>query len=530
MEFAAAVGHHPAFQVSSQAKIPRTVDSLEIAGAMLQEPLDVVGGETVDMPVPAAAEIVLEGRFQPHVTNPDGPFGESPRYYESGWGYVLNVTAITHRRDAIYLDINNVHGEHTCLSCFPAREAQLLGLLRSAYPYVRAVRIPTRTAGMHAHISVDPRRDGEAKQILMMALGAIPRLKHAVAVNTDVDISDDEGVLWALATGSGRSRPVRHAQRERDRDGPELDTPARSMDTGRAPDPGGIRCHPSGWRAVPGACRPSQSAICRVGRRGVAGADRGGAADPLAGVRYARSTDCMQQVVIITGGGTGIGRAAARRLAAAGWQVVLTGRRSEPIDAVASEVNGRALAADMSDEQEIEQVVSRVVDEYGRLDGLVLNAGVMLPGRVGELSVEDWRRTLAIDVDRPVHPRARNVAAPFGPRGVVVAVGSIGGVVTGPASAAYGASKAALIRLVRSIAVDYGPEGVRANAVNPGWVRSEMADAEMDALGRARGVNRETAYSLITEHVPARRPAGADEAAAAIAWLMSRRPATSMVL
>lgn len=200
MEFAAAVGHHPAFQVSSQAKIPRTVDSLEIAGAMLQEPLDVVGGETVDMPVPAAAEIVLEGRFQPHVTNPDGPFGESPRYYESGWGYVLNVTAITHRRDAIYLDINNVHGEHTCLSCFPAREAQLLGLLRSAYPYVRAVRIPTRTAGMHAHISVDPRRDGEAKQILMMALGAIPRLKHAVAVNTDVDISDDEGVLWALAT------------------------------------------------------------------------------------------------------------------------------------------------------------------------------------------------------------------------------------------------------------------------------------------------------------------------------------------
>lgn len=229
----------------------------------------------------------------------------------------------------------------------------------------------------------------------------------------------------------------------------------------------------------------------------------------------------MQQVVIITGGGTGIGRAAARRLAAAGWQVVLTGRRSEPIDAVASEVNGRALAADMSDEQEIEQVVSRVVDEYGRLDGLVLNAGVMLPGRVGELSVEDWRRTLSINVTGPFILVHATLPLLLAHAGVVVAVGSIGGVVTGPASAAYGASKAALIRLVRSIAVDYGPEGVRANAVNPGWVRSEMADAEMDALGRARGVNRETAYSLITEHVPARRPAGADEAAAAIAWLMS---------
>jgi NAD(P)-dependent dehydrogenase (short-subunit alcohol dehydrogenase family) len=103
----------------------------------------------------------------------------------------------------------------------------------------------------------------------------------------------------------------------------------------------------------------------------------------------------------------------------------------------------------------------------------------------------------------------------------VVAVGSIGAVVTGPASAAYGASKAALVRLVISIALDYGPDGIRANAVNPGWIRSEMADSEMDALGRAHGIDREAAYDLVTQHVPARRPAGPDEAAAAIAWLMS---------
>ena len=200
VELGVAVGHHPAFQVSSQAKIPRTVDSLEIAGAMLGEPLAVVSGETVDVPIPAFAEIAIEGRIVPGETRPDGPFGESPRYYESGWGYLLEVTAITHRSDAIYLDINNVHGEHPCLSCFPAREAQLLAQLRTAHPHVREVRIPTRTAGMHAHISVDPKRDGEGKQIAMVALGAIPRLKHVVVVNTDVDIYDDESVLWALAT------------------------------------------------------------------------------------------------------------------------------------------------------------------------------------------------------------------------------------------------------------------------------------------------------------------------------------------
>lgn len=229
----------------------------------------------------------------------------------------------------------------------------------------------------------------------------------------------------------------------------------------------------------------------------------------------------MPRVVLITGGGTGIGRATAQRLAASGWKVVVAGRRSEPIEAVASEVRGHALAADMSDEQEIERVVRRVRDDYGRLDGLVLNAGVVLPGRIGDLSVEDWQTTLAINVTGPFILVRAALPLLLDHHGVVVAVGSIGGVVTGPASAAYGASKAALIRLVRSIAVDYGPEGVRANAVNPGWIRSEMADSEMDALGRVHGIDREAAYRLVTEHVPARRPAATDEAAAAIAWLMS---------
>lgn len=200
IELGIVVGHHPAFQISSQAKIPRSVDSLEIAGAMLQEPLAVTPGATVDVPIPAGAEIVIEGRIIPGETRPDGPFGESPRYYESGSGYLLEVTAITRRPDAIYVDINNVHGEHTCLSCFPAREAQLLMQLQSAYPHVQGVRIPTRTAGMHAHVSVDPHRDGEGKQIAMLGLGAIPRLKHIVVVNTDVDIFDDESILWALST------------------------------------------------------------------------------------------------------------------------------------------------------------------------------------------------------------------------------------------------------------------------------------------------------------------------------------------
>ena len=229
----------------------------------------------------------------------------------------------------------------------------------------------------------------------------------------------------------------------------------------------------------------------------------------------------MSRIALITGGGSGIGAAAAHRLAQDGWQLVLTGRRPEPLEAIARRVGALALAADMSEPGQIDEVLGRVVAKYGRLDGLVLNAGVMRPGRVTDLSVEDWHTTLAINVTGPFLLARAALPHLLDSHGAIVAVGSIGAVVAGPASTAYGASKAALVRLIRSIAVDYAPHGVRANAVNPGWVRSEMADAEMDELGLAYGVDREAAYGLVTEHVPARRAARSDEAAAAIAWLLS---------
>ena len=229
----------------------------------------------------------------------------------------------------------------------------------------------------------------------------------------------------------------------------------------------------------------------------------------------------MPRVALITGGGSGIGAATAHRLAQSGWQLVLTGRRPEPLGVIANSVGALALAADMSEPGQIEEVFGHVVAEYGRLDGLVLNAGVMRPGRVTDLSVEDWHTTLAINVTGPFLVARAALPHLLENRGAIVAVGSIGAFVAGPASTAYGASKAALVRLIRSIALDYAPQGVRANAVNPGWIRSEMADAEMDELGLAYGVDRETAYALITDHVPARRAAGSDEVAAAIAWLLS---------
>jgi NAD(P)-dependent dehydrogenase (short-subunit alcohol dehydrogenase family) len=106
-------------------------------------------------------------------------------------------------------------------------------------------------------------------------------------------------------------------------------------------------------------------------------------------------------------------------------------------------------------------------------------------------------------------------------KGSIVTISSDGGLRAGPRSAAYCTAKAGLIMLTRCIALDYGPVGVRANCICPGWIRTPMADAEMDELGGLKGTDREGAYELVSSHVPLRRPGGPEEIAAAVAWLAS---------
>jgi meso-butanediol dehydrogenase/(S,S)-butanediol dehydrogenase/diacetyl reductase len=108
-----------------------------------------------------------------------------------------------------------------------------------------------------------------------------------------------------------------------------------------------------------------------------------------------------------------------------------------------------------------------------------------------------------------------------------VSVASVAGLRAAPASLAYCSSKAALVMLTQCLALDYGPAGLRANCVCPGWTRTPMADGEMDELGALLGVDREAAYVAATRHVPLGRPCTADEVAATVAWLLS--PAASYV-
>ena len=228
------------------------------------------------------------------------------------------------------------------------------------------------------------------------------------------------------------------------------------------------------------------------------------------------------KVAVISGGGSGIGAATARLFAREGAKVVVTGRRPAPIEAVAAEVDGVAVAGDTTDPAHAAEAVAAAVSTFGGLDLIVANAGIGFGGSAGDVDDEHWQRTLDVNLTGPlVLTRAALPALLERGGGSIVMVSSVNGLVATTDSAAYGASKAGLIGLARSIAVDYGPRGIRANALCPGWVVTPMADEEMDALGAARGLDRQAAYDLATTDVPLRRAATAEEMASCCLFLAS---------
>ena len=227
---------------------------------------------------------------------------------------------------------------------------------------------------------------------------------------------------------------------------------------------------------------------------------------------------------IVTGSGTGIGAACARRLAADGFGVVLSGRRAEPLEEIASELGGAAVVVpgDVGAPGHGEALVSAARKAWGGVDAVVLNAGIGGDSRpVGEETLEGWERVLRTNLTGAFLVARATLPALVERRGALVAVASNSGWRVGPAMAAYCTSKAALVMLMQTIAYDYGPQGVRANAVLPGWVRTPMGDDDMDALAAARGTDRDGAYALTHAHVPLRRPAEPEEIADVAAFLLS---------
>ena len=201
LPIAIVIGVDPATLLASQAIAPLGQDELEIAGALRGEPLDVVRCKTNDVRVPASAEIVIEGRILPRTREAEGPFGEFPQYYgERADRHVLQVDAVTHRADPILHTIVGGGLEHLLLGAIP-REATILASLQRNFPGVEDVHLALGGVGRyHLYIKLRKTQDGEAKNVLLGAFAAHYDIKHAIVVDTDVDIHNPAEVEWAVAT------------------------------------------------------------------------------------------------------------------------------------------------------------------------------------------------------------------------------------------------------------------------------------------------------------------------------------------
>lgn len=227
-------------------------------------------------------------------------------------------------------------------------------------------------------------------------------------------------------------------------------------------------------------------------------------------------TIAERPVVLITGGGTGIGAAIARVLAER-YQVAICGRRAAPIDAVAAEIGGAAFVTDLGDAASAANLVPQVIARFGRLDALVLNAGVILPSAVAQMPLADWQAQIAINLTAPFILAQSALPHLIMRKGGIVAIASAAARGTGQGLAAYSASKAGLVLLTQTIAFENARHGLRANIISPGWVRTEMGDAEMMALSGSV----EDGYAKVTRNIPERRAGLPIEIARVAAFLLS---------
>jgi len=231
-----------------------------------------------------------------------------------------------------------------------------------------------------------------------------------------------------------------------------------------------------------------------------------------------RKTDLDGKVAIVTGAGSGIGAACAGLLAARGASVLVADIDLESAGMVAAAIGadgGKAVAhrVDVSDPAMAEAMVAAAMEQLGRLDIAVNNAGVASEGNViADLSLESWRRVMSVNLDGVFHcVRAETRAMRPQGRGSIINVASVLGVVGSAGMADYTAAKHGVIGLTKAAALGHAADGIRVNAVGPGYVNTPMLTSRLSAEGLAQ---RAALH-------PLGRLAEAEEIAEMVAWLAS---------
>ena len=201
LEIAVIIGNHPFETLVSATTLELGFDEFTLSSALRKEPLQMVKCETVDLEVPAFAEIVIEGKIPVGVREEEGPFGDFMQYYVPVMdNHVFEVSAVTHRKDAIYQTIQASSLEDVHLLAL-SREAKVYDAVSKVADVQAICLVPTI---LGCNISIKKRFEGEAKNVAAAALGAYSWLKYCVVVDHDVNVFDLNDVWWAMTT---RSKP-----------------------------------------------------------------------------------------------------------------------------------------------------------------------------------------------------------------------------------------------------------------------------------------------------------------------------------
>lgn len=221
------------------------------------------------------------------------------------------------------------------------------------------------------------------------------------------------------------------------------------------------------------------------------------------------------KVVIVTGAGSGIGAATAKRFLSEGASVVLNGRRKEKLEETADGFDSQRILlhdGDVSDETYVQRLVEDTVAKFGRIDVLVNNAGVAAFGPILNSTTEQWRRVMSIDVDGVYFATRTALPHLLKTRGSIVNVSSVSGLGGDWGGSIYNAAKGAVTNLTRALALELGSQGVRVNAVNPSLTSTEMT-AEFET--------NEPLIAKFKDRLPIGRGAKPEEVASVIAFLAS---------
>lgn len=235
--------------------------------------------------------------------------------------------------------------------------------------------------------------------------------------------------------------------------------------------------------------------------------------------------DLKGKVALITGGGTGIGAAIARRFVADGAKVCIAGRRKQLLEQVALSLPSGSVvtcAGDVTNLDDAGQMVLQTVNFGGKLDVLVNNAGIDPPGTIAEVDPALWKNVIDTNLTGPFF--MMKAAIPYflkNAGGSIINISSLAGIRCIPAMPAYCSSKAGLIMLTQQAALDYGPSKIRCNVVCPGAIRTEMLEKAMTPLAESLKTDIDGAFSKMTSMSPLRRAASPDEVTGVCSYLAS---------